>query len=135
MECSCFKIQFLSVFVKKCIFANCGHTFFTLNLLEQHFICVYFNTGNRWGFCYAKNGAGSSTVVSRIGCQLHCSVLGLLLSKFSSQAIPGFLSDSVDRTLHTEIQGELHSPGTACPFQLFNDSCLLGEITNRRYLK
>lgn len=135
MECSCFKIQFLSVLLKKCVFSNCGHTIFTSNLLEQHFICVYFNFGNRWGFCYAKNGAGSSTVGSRAGCQLHCSVLGLLLSKLSFQAVPGSLSDSVDWTLNTEIQGELHSPGTACPFQLSNDSCLVGKITNRRYLK
>lgn len=43
--------------------------------------------------------------------------------------------DIVDRTLNIEIHGELHSPGTACPFQLSSDSCLLGEITNRRYLK
>lgn len=135
MESSCLKIQFLSVLLRKCIFANCGHTIFTCNLLQQHFICVYLNIGNRWGFCCAKNGAGSSTVVSRAGCQLHCSVLGLLLSKSSSQAIPGSLSDSADRTLNTEIQGELHSPGTTCPFQLSNDSCLLGEITNSRYLK
>lgn len=46
---------------------------------------------------------------------------GLLLSKFSSQAIPGSLSDSTDRGLNAGIQGELCFPGTACPFQLVSD--------------
>lgn len=98
-----------------------GHATLTSNLLEQHIICVYFNSGNRQGFCYAEKGASSFSVVSRAECQLPCSVLGLLLSKSSSQAIPGSLSDSAEKSLNAEIHGELCFPGTACLFQLVSD--------------